>query len=108
VCLSVHDGRSHIYTTYDDGSDQRQLTSSPADDSDPVWSADGTKIAFTRTIAGPGSDVWVRNADGSGQRNLTRSLDPFERRTRLGRRTGSKIAFTTTTSDETDKPQEGQ
>jgi len=34
--------------------------------SQPVWSPDGTEIAFTR-----GGDIWVMNAGGSNQRQLT-------------------------------------
>ena len=33
---------------------------------DPAWSPDGLRIAFVR-----GNDIWVMNADGSGQRRLT-------------------------------------
>ncbi len=32
----------------------------------PVWSPDGTKIAFHRTISG-NADIFVMNADGSNQ-----------------------------------------
>jgi Tol biopolymer transport system component len=46
-----------------DGSDQHALTSGPVKEYGPVWSPDGTQIAFldigSRT-------VYVMNADGSG------------------------------------------
>jgi WD40 repeat protein len=45
-----------------DGSDERQLTSASGRDSNPAWSPDGTKIAWTRA-----SRLWIMNADGSGQ-----------------------------------------
>jgi Tol biopolymer transport system component len=43
--------------------------------SHPSWSPDGRQIAFTSiydvcTNQGGGSDVWVMNADGTGERNL--------------------------------------
>ena len=42
-----------------------------------MWSPDGRKILLLRSgweNAGVEGDVYVMNADGSGQRNLTRSL----------------------------------
>ena len=53
--------------------DRRQLTDNePADDKDPSWSSDGTRIAYQSNIDGD-YEIWVMNADGSGQRNLTRN-----------------------------------
>ena len=52
-----------------DGTDQRRITSNGTNDTDPAWSPDGSKIAFTRR-----SDVWVMDADGTDQRNLTEPL----------------------------------
>ena len=40
-------------------------------DGDPVWSPDGTLIAFDR--GGDERDIYVINADGSNQRQLTRA-----------------------------------
>ena len=41
----------------------------------PAWSPNGRKIAFTSvSLSGsPGIDVYAMNADGSGQRRLTRN-----------------------------------
>ena len=59
-----------------DGSHRRQLTDSGAGiDYSPTWSPDGKRIAF-RTTRGPPSgpdpsNIFIINADGSGQRQLT-------------------------------------
>jgi Tol biopolymer transport system component len=54
-----------------DGSARRKLTNHPKyGDSDPVWSANGRKIAFLRK-----DDIFVMNADGSGQTNLSNTSD---------------------------------
>jgi TolB protein len=47
-----------------DGSEARMLAQ---DGAQPYWSPDGRKIAFAKQ-----SDIYIMNADGSGQRNLTR------------------------------------
>ncbi len=76
-----------IYVMNADGSGRRRLTSSAmfnsVGDAQPSWSPDGTKIVFTRVVGGNctgppvpwvGSQckqLWVMNADGSDQTELT-------------------------------------
>jgi TolB protein len=67
-----------LYVVNADGSGLAQLTSVPSPAGEPtfsghpVWSPDGRLIAFSRRRRGThGYDVWVMNADGSHQRNLT-------------------------------------
>ena len=57
---------SGIYVMNADGSGQVPL----ATGDDPVFSPDGTKIAFVSFRTGPG-EIFVMNADGSGQTALT-------------------------------------
>lgn len=64
-----------IYTMNDDGAEQTRLTDSPAEDSGPAWSPDGTKMAFVRSQDG-NDEVYMMNADGSDQARLTE--DPAE------------------------------
>jgi TolB protein len=55
-----------IYLVNPDGSGQTEITGDEADESFPVWSPDGTKLAFAI-----GGYIWRMNADGSGRVNLT-------------------------------------
>jgi Tol biopolymer transport system component len=50
----------------------RRLTSASGDDTDASWSPDGRQIVFDSTRDG-NREVYVMNADGSSQRNLTRN-----------------------------------
>jgi len=66
---------SEIYVMDADGSHQRNLTNNPADDVAPVWSPDGSRIAFVSDRKEYESDdIYVMDADGSHQRNLTNNL----------------------------------
>jgi Tol biopolymer transport system component len=68
--MSNRSGNFDIYTMR--GTNVVQLTTDPADDARPSWSADGRRIVFVR--AGSGfTEIWRMRADGGGQRRLTRS-----------------------------------
>jgi TolB protein len=64
-----------------DGGSQVWLTNDDVRDSDPVWSPDGTRIAFARggtdvidtpaQAGSSGSEIYVMNADGTGVTRLT-------------------------------------
>ncbi|MEX2158771.1 MAG: DPP IV N-terminal domain-containing protein [Dehalococcoidia bacterium] len=66
VFVSDRDGDFELYLTgrFLDG--DVQLTHNATNDDDPDWSPDGTKIAFMRA-----SNIWVMNADGTGEVQLT-------------------------------------
>jgi Tol biopolymer transport system component len=54
------------------GGSRVRLTGNHVSDYDPVWSPDGTKIAFVAAFAGPGSsEIYVINPDGTGFTRLT-------------------------------------
>jgi Tol biopolymer transport system component len=59
-----------IYVMDADGTNVHRLTDSPGLDEGPVWSPDGTKIAFSSDRDGQ-QEIYVMNADGSEQRRLT-------------------------------------
>lgn len=69
IAFSSNHGTTNIYTMKPDGSDLRQLTTSPYD-YQAVWSPDGTRIAFT-SRRDENEEIYVMNADGSDQVNLT-------------------------------------
>ena len=75
VFVSDRDGNNEIYSCNADGSNVTRLTDNAAVDGDPVWSPDGTRIAFIRyvDINGPGG-LYIMNADGSNvvQRTFAR------------------------------------
>lgn len=62
--------KGDIYTVPVDGGAARQITSDKAYDSYPVWSPDGSRIAFASKRAGS-EDVFVIDANGGTARRLT-------------------------------------
>ena len=59
-----------IYVMDADGKRQTRLTDDPADDTNPVWSPDGSKIAFFSARRGNGYELYLMDADGNNQRPL--------------------------------------
>jgi TolB protein len=74
-------GVAAIYTMNPNGTNLHELTPSPGDDDYwAAWSPNSAEIAFDRTAddASAGGEIWVMNADGSAQRQLTHnSADNF-------------------------------
>lgn len=68
---SNRSGKWELYTMKPDGSGLRQLTHEAGDPASPVWSPDGSKIAFALETPDGGSDIFLINADGAGKRRLT-------------------------------------
>ena len=58
-----------IYTLGVDGSDLRRITTNDLWDLYPVWSPDGSRVAFLSS-RGSGLGIYVMNADGSDERVL--------------------------------------
>jgi Tol biopolymer transport system component len=62
-------GASELYTIRPDGSELTRLTTNTVSDSYATWSPDGTRIAWSGNGA-----IWVMNADGSDQRQISDGL----------------------------------
>ena len=84
--MSRRDGNNEIYVMNADGSNPANLTHHPDSDYFPVWAPDGNRIAFTTNresigpllsiepkivINGYNVEIFVMNADGSGQTNVS-------------------------------------
>jgi TolB protein len=59
-----------IYTMNADRTGRTRLTTDEGDDDEPVWSPDGSRIAWTRD-----GDIWLMNVDGSEQVALTNGAE---------------------------------
>jgi Tol biopolymer transport system component len=69
--MSDRRGDFEIFVMRPDGSDRTRLTRDPGADASPVWSSDGTMIAFVSDRTDGDYEIWVMNADGSDPRRLT-------------------------------------
>jgi TolB protein len=69
--------RRDLYTVGVDGTGPTELVGGPTDDYEPMWSPDGSRIAFVRALpAEPGTtptpdQIWTVRADGGGPRRVT-------------------------------------
>ncbi len=78
---------SEVFTIRRDGTDIRLITGGPTGQNDfyATYSPDGRKIAFARGLP-PGGvpHLWVMNADGSNQHQITHAPNSGEVQARLG------------------------
>jgi Tol biopolymer transport system component len=100
---SSADGDYDIYTMNPDGTDLVNLTDAfgDANDTDPNWSPDGSKIAFASGRAGnhtptpeDETKIFVMNADGSDQVQLTFEADHQSSFQPSWSPDGTQLAFT--------------
>lgn len=71
---AIPDGDLDIFVMDAVGQNIRPVTVNNVPDYDPIWSPDGTRLAYTSYSGGAGTDVYVINADGSSPQNLTAGL----------------------------------
>jgi Tol biopolymer transport system component len=67
---SERDGNAELYVMNADGSDERRLTRTPADEGYPSWSPDGRTVSFDTDRDG-NFEVYAMDADGGNVRRLT-------------------------------------
>lgn len=74
--ISVRDENAEVYSVNIDGTGLKRLTDSPWGDSEPIWSPDGSKIAFVYGRR-KDSNVFLMNANGTHQRQITSGASAF-------------------------------
>jgi Tol biopolymer transport system component len=74
------DGNAEIYTMNADGMNRLDLTRNPAEDTDPRWSADGSRIVFASNRTG-NYQIYTMNADGTGVTRVTHDANEDRRPT---------------------------
>lgn len=68
--VTDRDGNNEIYLMNGDGSEQVNITNDEAQEGEPWWSPDGSRLAFSSSRTGP-ANLFVMNADGSDVQQLT-------------------------------------
>lgn len=72
--VSSNPGNDEIYRVTPDGSVVERLTNNNWEwDKHPSWSPDGSQIVFFSNRDVGRTQIWIMNADGTGQRNLVSS-----------------------------------
>ena len=84
-------GSSEIYVVDARGKHPRRLTNNRVSDTAPAWSPDGSKIAFVENANG-NADIWIMDADGKNQVDITNTPDADEDRPAWSP-AGSLVAF---------------
>ena len=92
----LYNVNGEIWKARVDGSDATNLTRNPATDQSPVWSPDGTRIAFHSDRSGTQFqwDIFVMDSDGSNPTQIT--SDPAPNGNPKWGANGSGIAFWST------------
>jgi Tol biopolymer transport system component len=79
IFQSDRSGDFELFTIASDGTDVEQLTDNSSNEFEAAWSPDGTKIAFeTDRDDGADSEIYVMNANGTGQMRLTTGGEEYD------------------------------
>src|SRR6476646_6301122 len=102
VYMRQDSGGQDLWRVGADGSSPQNLTEAVGEETSPEFSADGTKIAYVGTGPKPccdpeyNNDIWVMDADGSNQTQLTKTDFPRQNLSPTWSPDGTKIAYSTT------------
>jgi Tol biopolymer transport system component len=66
-------GVTHLWTMNADGSAPRQLTTGLSADLNPIFTADGSQIAFLSNRGGGPNQIWLMDSDGKNLVQVTRT-----------------------------------
>ncbi|MCE9563861.1 MAG: hypothetical protein K8U57_17605 [Planctomycetes bacterium] len=89
VVSSKKTGNGDVYTVEPETGETKNLTDHKAEDTEPVWSPDGKRIAFVSDREGT-PEIWAMNADGTDVKQITKSSAVTNPRWSPD---GSRIAF---------------
>lgn len=76
LVVSTHAGNAQIYLAGPDGEQAVALTQGADEHTQPAWSPDGRRVAYTSLHAGGNMELYVMDADGSNKRRLTDHPQP--------------------------------
>lgn len=75
---ALREGGIEIYIMNDDGTEQTPLTDSSGIDTEPAFSPDGSKIVFRSDRDAGDREIYIMDADGSNEVNLTHTPGVIE------------------------------
>ncbi len=102
VYMRQDSGGQELWRVGADGSNPENLTEAVGEEAQPEFSADGTRIAYISTGPKPccdpeyNNDIWVMDADGTSQEQLTKTDFPRQNLSPTWSPDGTKIAYSTT------------
>ena len=68
--IKQNKGNTELFSMNIDGSDNKQITSTPKGENQPTWRPDGKKLGFISSESGS-PQLWEMNADGSDRKQIS-------------------------------------
>jgi hypothetical protein len=88
-----------VFSIEPDGSGKTTLADTTDPETQPAWSPNGSRIAYTRG-GGTASTIWLMNADGSNQTSLSTPLEEYRDFDPAWSPDGLQVVFTRRTIDQ--------